>query len=159
MIKILFNAFLIFFGAVVIGTFLTQMQAQTALVKQQENSRLALEEAVSAMDSNVQNADVLSAIFHDGNQDELDDICQLFSSGLFESMADVSNKERSRVFGDMVERSGVQYLFLMSMDGRIVLSSRADLYGVNPASMSLMTQENINQLLKGTKGKKGTVSP
>jgi len=47
----------------------------------------------------------------------------------------------------------------MSMDGRIVLSSRADLYGVNPASMSLMTQENINQLLKGTKRKNGTVKP
>lgn len=159
MTKVLFNVFLIFFGAILIGTFLTQMQAKTAMVKQEENSRLALEEAVSAMDSNVQNADVLSAIFHDGNQDELDDICQLFSSGLFESMADVSNKERSRVFGDMVERSGVQYLFLMSMDGRIVLSSRADLYGVNPASMSLMTQENINQLLKGTKRKNGTVKP
>lgn len=159
LIKILFNAFLIFFGAIVIGTFLTQMQAQTALVKQQENSRLALEEAVSAMDSNVQNADVLSAIFHDGNQDELDDMCQLFSSGLFESMADVSNEERARIFGDMVERSGVKYLFLMSKDGRIVLSSSADLYGVNPASMSLMTQENINQLLKGTKAKDGTIKP
>ena len=159
LIKILFNAFLIFFGAVVIGTFLTQMQAQTALVKQQENSRLALEEAVSAMDSNVQNADVLSAIFHDGNQDELDDMCQLFSSGLFESMADESNEERSRIFGDMVERSGVKYLFLMSMDGKIALSSSADLYGINPASMSLMTQENINQLLNGTKENDGTIKP
>ena len=30
MTKVLFNAFLIFFGAILIGTFLTQMQAKTA---------------------------------------------------------------------------------------------------------------------------------
>ena len=159
MTKMLFNAFLIIFGAVLIGLFLTQMQSKTSLVKQQENSRLALEEAVEALDSNVQNADVLAEIYHDGNQVELDDMCQLFSSGLFESLADAGNRQRSKVFGDMVERSGVQYLFLMSMDGKIRLSQDAKLYGVNPASMSLMTQENINDLLNGTKADDGSITP
>lgn len=137
--KMLFNFFLVLFGAVLIAIFLRQMQAQTALVKQEENSRLALEEAVTALEDNVQNADSLAAIFHDGNQDELDDMYQLFTSGMFESMADLDNKQRSEVFADMVERSGVQYLFLMTMDGRIVLSQSEAMYGINPASGSYMT--------------------
>ena len=157
--KMLFNFFLVLFGAVLIAIFLRQMQAQTALVKQEENSRLALEEAVTALEDNVQNADSLAAIFHDGNQDELDDMYQLFTSGMFESMADLDNKQRSEVFADMVERSGVQYLFLMTMDGRIVLSQSEAMYGINPASGSYMTQENINQTLKGTKAADGTITP
>ena len=157
--KMLFNFFLVLFGAVLIAIFLRQMQAQTALVKQEENSRLALEEAVTALEDNVQNADSLAAIFHDGNQDELDDMYQLFTSGMFESMADLDNKQRSEVFADMVERSGVQYLFLMTMDGRIVLSQSEAMYGINPASGSYMTQENINQILRGTKAADGTITP
>lgn len=51
--KMLFNYFLVLFGAVLIAIFLRQMQAQTALVKQEENSRLALEEAVTALEDNV----------------------------------------------------------------------------------------------------------
>ena len=157
--KVLFNIFLIILGAVLIGLFLHQMQSKTALAKQDENSRLALEEAVSGLEANVQNADALTAIFHDGNQEELDDMCTLFSSGVFESMTDATNKDRSEVMKDMVERSGIQYLFLMSMDGKVVLSQHENLYGINLASMSLMTQENINDLLKGTEAEDGTVTP
>ena len=157
--KMLFNLFLVIFGAILIAVFLRQMQAQTALAKQKENSRLALEEAVTALDENVQNADSLAAIFHDGNQDELDDMHQLFSSGLFESMADMDGRQRSEVFADMVERSGVQYLFLMTMDGRIALSQDQAMYGMNPAAGSYMTQENINHILKGTKNADGTIDP
>ena len=157
--KMLFNLFLVIFGAVIIALFLRQMQAQTAIVKQEENSRLALEEAVSSLEENVQNADTLTAIYHDGNQDELDDMHQLFSSGLFTSMEDFDDKQRTEVFADMVERSGVQYLFMMTMDGRIVLSQSETMLGINPASGSYMTQENVNRLLEGTKNADGSVSP
>ena len=158
-LKMTFNAFLIIFGAVIIAIFLRQVQSQTALVKQRENSRLALEEAVVALDENAVNAEVLTEIFHDGNQDVLDDMNRLFSSGLFDSLAEADTKERSEVFGDMVARSGVQYLFLMAPDGTIVLSQEPSLEGVNPAAKSYMTQENINQLLKGTKAEDGTITP
>ena len=157
--KMLFNLFLVIFGAILIGMFLRQMQARTAIVKQEESSRLALEEAVESLDENVQNADALAAIFHDGNQDELDDMYQLFSSGLFKSMEDFDNKQRSEVFADMIERSGVQYLFLMSMDGKIALSQSEAMFGINPAAGSYMTQENINDILKGTKAEDGTITP
>ena len=157
--KVLVNLLLIIIGAVFIAVFLRQMQAGAALAKQQESSKLALEEAIVSLDENAQNAETLAAIFHDGNQDVLDDMAQLFSSGLFDSLADADNKERSEVFADMVERSGVQYLFLMSADGKIVLSPEPSLYGVNPAARAYMTQENVNQILKGTLDPDGNVTP
>jgi len=157
--KMLVNLALVLIGAVFIAVFMRQMQARAALVKQEENSRLALNEAVLSLDENSENADALAEIFHDGNQDVLDDMSQLFSSGLFDSLADTSNSGRSEVFADMVERAGVQYLFLLSAEGKIVLSPRASLYGVNPAAMGYMTQENVNQILKGTKDSEGNITP
>lgn len=157
--KVVFNFFLIFLGSIIIGTLLTQMQAQTAIIKQQETSKLALQEAVAALESNQTNAEELTKIFHDSNQDVLDDMAQLFRSGLFESLGEASVKERSKVFGDIVDRSGVEYLFLMSPDGKIVLSREPVLYLENPAARALMTQENVNDLLKGTISEDGTISP
>ena len=157
--KVLVNLALVIIGALFIAFFLRQMQAQTALVKQEETSRLALNEAVASLDKNQQDADDLALIFHDSNQDVLGDMNRLFSSGLFESLADADNAERSAVFADMVERSGVQYLFLMSEEGKIVLSPDASLYGVNPAARAYMTQENVNDILKGTNDKDGNITP
>lgn len=157
--KVAVNLLLMIIGAVIIGIFLTQMQRQTALLKQKENSQQALTEAVSALEENAENAETLSMVFHDSNQDVLDDMSHLLSSGLFTYLADVDNKERSAVFADIIKRSGVQYLFMMSQEGKIVISSEPALYGENPAARALMTQENVNDILKGTKNEDGTVRP
>jgi len=157
--KVLVNFVLVLIGALFIILFMRQMQAKTALVKQEETSKLALNEAVVSLEKNEQDAKDLAAIFHDSNQDVLGDMSRLFSSGLFGTLADADNNERSAVFADMVERSGVQYLFLMSPEGKIVLSPEASLYGVNPAARAYMTQENVNDILNGTKDKDGNVTP
>ena len=157
--KVLVNLVLVIIGALFIALFMRQMQAKTALVKQEETSKLALDEAVMSLEKNEQDAGDLALIFHDSNQDVLGDMSRLFSSGLFESLADADNTERSAMFADMVERSGVQYLFLMSPDGKIALSPEASLYGVNPAARAYMTQENVNDILKGTKDSEGNVTP
>lgn len=157
--KVLVNFVLVIIGALFIILFMRQMQAKTALIKQEETSKLALEEAVMSLEKNEQDASDLALIFHDSNQDVLGDMSRLFSSGLFESLADADNTERSAMFADMVERSGVQYLFLMSPDGKIALSPEASLYGVNPAARAYMTQENVNDILKGTKDSEGNVTP
>ncbi|MCQ2564043.1 MAG: mechanosensitive ion channel family protein [Mogibacterium sp.] len=157
--KVLVNLVLVIIGALFIALFMRQMQAKTALVKQEETSKLALDEAVMSLEKNEQDAGDLALIFHDSNQDVLGDMSRLFSSGLFESLADADNTERSAMFADMVERSGVQYLFLMSPDGKIALSPEASLYGVNPAARAYMTQENVNDILKGAKDSEGNVTP
>ena len=157
--KVAINVFLMILGAVLIAFFLRKMQADTALYKQQDSSRQALEEAVTILKENEENAKELTQVFHKGNQDVLEDMEELFSSGLFDSLAYADTATRSSVFADVVERSGVQYLFLMSMDSRIVLAPQEALYGINPSAMGLMTQENINEILKGTLKEDGTVAP
>ena len=50
--KVAFNAVLMIIGAVVIALFLTQMQNQTSLYRQKENSEQALTEVVRVLESN-----------------------------------------------------------------------------------------------------------
>ncbi|MBR2540427.1 MAG: mechanosensitive ion channel [Mogibacterium sp.] len=159
MSKVAVNFILILIGALIIGLFLRSMQAKTAVVKQEENSRLALEEAVATLEENAANVDTLTRLYHDGNQDILDDMSQLFASGLFDSLVEATNEERSEVFGDLVARSGIEYLFIMSMDGKIAISGDPSLFGVNPAARALMTQENVNDILKGSLNDDGSVTP
>lgn len=157
--KVAFNVFLMFLGAVLIAVFLRQMQTKTAFVKQQENSQLALNEAIDLLQDNARSAEELTQIFHKGNQDVLEDLVRLFDSGVFKSLAQTDSDTRSQVFGDLVSRSGVDYLFLMNMDSKIVLAPQETLYNVNPAAMALMTQENINRILEGSMKEDGAIQP
>ena len=157
--KVLVNFVLILVGAIAVAIFLRQMQMQTAIVKQEQISSLALEETVQTLEENAENVKVLTEIYHDSNQDILDDMSQLFSSGLFDSLTEADNKTRSKVFGDLVERSGIEYLFIMGMDGKIAISGEPSLFGVNPAARALMTQENVNDIIKGSVRDDGTVEP
>ena len=108
--KVVFNLFLIVLGAVAISLFLRQMQTRTAMVKQEENSRLALTEAVSMLEENEEDAEEFTRIFHDGNQDIVGDLIQLLSGGMYGTLADADAETRSAVFADIAQRSGVQYL-------------------------------------------------
>ena len=121
--KILINIFLIILGAVLIGVFLRQMQSQAALNKQEENSQRALEEAISILETNQEDVDELTRIFHDGNQDTVKDLYELMTSGLFDSLGEADTQTRSEVLAEVVERSGADYLFLMDTDGKIAMST------------------------------------
>ena len=112
--KVAVNALLIILGAVLIALFLTQMQRGTALYKQQVSSKEALEEVIEVLEAHSENAEELSDVFHDCNQDKADDLRELFTSGAFDSLAEADQNQRTEVFKDVVERSGVDYLFVMS---------------------------------------------
>lgn len=148
--KVAFNAFLMIIGAVLIALFLRQMQQKTALYKQRESSEQALAEAVSILSTNARDAEELARVFHDGNQDMLLDLRELFLSGLFDSLATADTQTRSDVFLDMVERSGVDYLFVMSKGGNVLLSPHPSYYGISLVDHGLLTQENMEKLKRGT---------
>lgn len=117
--KVIVNIILIILGAVLISMFLRRLQERAAIVKQQENCVITLGEAVSMLEENAENAKTLSQIYHDSNQDVLDDMNRLFLSGLFDSLADVDKETRAEVVRDIIERSGVDYMFVLTMDGKI----------------------------------------
>ena len=157
--KVVFNALLIVLGAVLIALFLRQMQHRTALAKQRENSEQALSEAVSILEKNAEDAEELMRVFHDGNQDMLDDLKELLQSGLFDSLATADSATRSEVFADIVARSGVDYLFILSDEGKVLLSPYEDYTGADLAEMGLLTAENVALLRKGTRSDDGSVTP
>ncbi len=157
--KVAINAFLIILGTVLIALFLRQMQHQTALFKQEQNSTQALSEAISILTKNANDANELTYMFHDGNQDMLDDLNALLNSGLFSSLAAEDNTSRSAAFADVVSRSGVEYLFIMSDSGKILLSPFPDLYNTDIVDYGLLSRENLELLLEGTRQADGTIRP
>jgi len=157
--KVAFNLILMIAGAFLISLFLRQIQNQTALVKQRDNSEQALNEAIEILKENEDDAGDLTVIFHDGNQDMLEDLRQLLTGGLFDFLTEMDTETRSEVFADIVERSGVDYLFIMSEDGRMVLTPLAEFYGIDPVQAGLLSTENAAKLLVGTLNRDGSVSP
>ena len=157
--KIVFNIFLLILGAVLIGVFLRQMQSQAALAKQEENSSRALEEAISILETNQEDVDELTRIFHDGNQDTVKDLYELMTSGLFDSLGEADTQTRSEVLADVVERSGADYLFLMDTDGKIVMSPYVEMYRRDLVTQGLLTYKNAQLLIRGTENEDGTITP
>ena len=157
--KVAINAFLVILGAVLIALFLQQLQHQTSIARQRENSLQALKEAVSILETNAGDAEELTQVFHDSNQDMLDNLNELLNSGLFKSLVTVDTEARSAVFQDVVDRSGVDYLFIMSGDGRVLLSPYPEYYNIDLRESGLLTAENLELLLKGTKQEDGSILP
>ena len=157
--KVVFNLFLIILGAVLISVCLRKIQMDTALGKQRENCELAISEVIDTLRSNEQDAAYLSEVFHEDNQVVLSDLWQLFTGGLSDSLTQSDRDARSKVFRDVVERSGADYLYLLSPDSRIILGPEQEHIGLNPAALSIMTQENINRQLEGTVLEDGTIRP
>ncbi|MBQ1826418.1 MAG: mechanosensitive ion channel family protein [Erysipelotrichaceae bacterium] len=139
---------LIAVGTVLISIFLGTVQARSALKKQQDNNSLALNEVVTILNKNKAYTDSLVDTYDDGNWKMLDDIRALFSNGLFENILKNDASVRSQIFQELSSSSGVSYLYLLDMDGKIVMCADQQLYGINPAVRGYLTQENINDLLK-----------
>ena len=157
--KLVFNIFLMILGTLLIVLFLKNMQTKAAYEKQRKNSEIALEEAISILNENEADAAEITGIYHDSNREVLDDIDLLLSGGLFDSIAGNENEVGAAIFSDLATRSGVADLQMLSMDGKIVYCPDVSLIGTNPATFGVLTQENVNALLRGTQQSDGTVSP
>ncbi len=157
--KVVFNLVLMVLGAVIIAVFLRNIQTRTSLAKQKDNSELALSEVVSIMERNDRNTDTLTGIYHEGNWKTLDDINELFDGGLFDRMMASDLAIRCDVFSDISTQAGVPYLYLLSMEGKVVLSPDPQLIGRNPATTAILTQENLNRLLEFCRDGQGNVTP
>ncbi|MBQ6654480.1 MAG: mechanosensitive ion channel family protein [Erysipelotrichaceae bacterium] len=145
--KVIINLALIVLGALLLTVFLRNVQTRSSLSKQQKNNELALSEVVTILEKNAESSAALTDIYHEGNWKCLDEIDLLLSKGMFESIIKDDDTVRSEVFATLAERAGLPYLYLLSMDGTIVISPDASMRGVSPAVRGDLTQENINHLL------------
>ncbi|MBR5049664.1 MAG: mechanosensitive ion channel family protein [Erysipelotrichaceae bacterium] len=145
--KGIINLSLIILGTVLLTVFLRNVQTKSSLYKQQKNNELALSEVVTILEKNTDSAEALTDIYHEGNWKSLDEIDLLLSKGMFESIATDDDTVRSEVFATLAERAGLPYLYLLDMDGIVVISPDASMKGLNPAVRGYLTQENLNHLL------------
>ena len=145
--KILINLRLILFGARFIWISLSSVQTQSSLAKQQENNSLAISEVSSILNKNARTADSMTTIYHDGNWKAMDDIENILSNGLFEKLMINENGIRCQIISGLQSSAGVSYLYVMDMDGNIVMGTDESLIGRNPSTSSVMTQQNLNRIL------------
>lgn len=157
--KVIFNFILICVGALLIALFLRRMQSQASLRKQSARSEKALAEAVEELATNARDIEELTYIYHESNQDMTEDLSDLLNSGLFSFLAGTDTKTRAEVFADIVARSGVDYLYILGEDGKILVAPNEEFFGVDPVQRGLLTRENEEALLQGTKRDDGSVVP
>ena len=157
--KVAFNVILIVLGALLIGALLRRMQTQASIRRQNENSQLALNEALTTLQRNEDSAEGLEEIYHQGSQQILNDIELVLSGGLSEAMVTTDDDIRAQIMQEAAERAGVDYLFVLARDGRIMISPDRENFRINPAVTGILTQENINSLLNYTNKADGTVQP
>ena len=148
--KLGFYVFFLVIGLLLIGMFLYNLQSEAGLKNQRENSTQALSEAAAIIEKNAENAVTLTQVYHEGNRMSLEDIRTALSGGLFSSLAGTEDYVHAMVFTELRKAAGTDCLFLLSSDGKIVMSEDVSQVGLNPAATNLMTQENENSLLKGT---------
>ena len=103
--KMAVNALLIVLGALFITFFLRHMQQQASLSKQRQTSMVALEEVVSVLEENAEDAADIVRIFHKGNQDMVDDLKELIDGGVFTSAVFSERETSSDILKDMMERN------------------------------------------------------
>ena len=158
-IKIAINTLLVIIGAVFISVLLQRMQYQTTLSKQRENSELALTEVVSSLDENDRNTRAMQDLFHDGNQDMLDDLEDLLSRVGTGPLSAPDSQYHGMIFQDLAELSDLDYLFLLGSDGRIAASHTPENEQKTLPETGLMSQESFDRLSAGTRLPDGQVSP
>ncbi|MCR5230754.1 MAG: hypothetical protein K6D03_11570, partial [Solobacterium sp.] len=157
--KVAVNAFLIVVGTMIIWLFLRSIQSQASLARQKENSSLALDEALAILERNEDSSIELTHIYHDENQQILNDIKLVLDNGLSDSMMDATDEIRAEILATLAERAGIRYLYVLTDGGIVATGPDMSEQGRNPAVNGTLTQENINLLLRGTTGEDGTVTP
>ena len=157
--KVIIDALLIIIGAVLISAFLRSMQHESALYKQRKSSEETLNETVEILTENSNEIVNLTAIFHDSNQDMLDDLRELLQSGLFDDLAAADNSARAEAFRGICERSGVDYLFVADSSGKVLVSPQRWHIGKSMKNAGMISEENTEAVLRGTKQDDGTVTP
>lgn len=157
--KILFNIILVVVGIFLISGFLMKMQEGVSEYRQRKNSEIVLQEVITTLSTNADDVEELSSIYHTANQETCTDIRELLTSGLFDSIDSLTNRERCVIVNDIIERSGVSYLLLIDPDGKVLLSPAERYIGSNLVEIGLMTEENMKSLVEGTRRSKDIIVP
>ena len=157
--KVITNVILILLGVLLIGGILNTVQTRASMKKQQRNNDLALTEVVSILNKNTESAKELTEIYHGANWITLDDIDKLMANGLFERLSRSDASVQEEIMAELADPIDVDFLYILDMDGKVVSGADKSLYGRNPATSNIMTQENLNRILNWCADTDGSIAP
>ncbi|MDO4960932.1 MAG: hypothetical protein Q4E57_03635 [Eubacteriales bacterium] len=148
--RTIFNLAVLFVCTCFLAFFLTTIQNTDSRHQQEQISRNSLEAAASTIDSNAANIDSLTLIFHQINQSTLDDLRELLMKDIMETLLNGSHSDRIDLFQSIMNKAGVDYLYLLDDAGKVIMAPVADYYGENLTERGILTSDNFAALKAGT---------
>lgn len=144
--KTVINIAIIIIGALVMFGVLKNIEYSSARQRQINDSREVLQQVTDVIENNAADAEDLTSLYHDNNRATLSDLRHLLTSGLFNDLSSATSEERTQIFAEIVDKSGVDYLFIMDENGRMLLSPYEQWEGQNLVDAGRMYPENLTIL-------------
>ena len=157
--KIYFNVVLFILGAALVMFLLNRIQVRSELNKQREFCEESLSDAVELLEMNRTGEEELTRVYHEENQDMVESLSRYVLSKLAPTLATADHKTRSGLIDAIMKRTNIEYLFLLDEDGKVELSPKEEHAGIDPIKYGLLTEENLQTLLRGTERVEGHVIP
>ncbi len=156
--KMVLNACLVVLGAIIITSVLGNLQHMASIARQRESSSFTLNETAKLLKTNVGKTEDAKQLFHDCNQDILEDIELLIAGNAFSQDAEGSGADLSEISEDRYDL-GINNIYILSKKGNVLFTSDESLSGKNIVDAGVLSEENYGQLTKGTVNSDGVVEP
>lgn len=147
--KLMIYTAIVVVGLLMMIVLLRNVQNHSAQQRQKRVSEALLSSIITTLKNNEKDVKELEQIFHDENREALSDLRALISSGLLSSVSQMSADERAAYFHDIMERAGLEYLFLMNAESRLLLSPVQALQGSSLVELGFLSEENFRLLTEG----------
>ena len=157
--KIAMNAALFVLGSALVIFLLTAIQQKSELKKQREYCELTLSDTVALLDVNRAAVVELTQVYHEDNQDMVEALSRYVLSQIAGSLAASDDQARAEMFQAVAKRTGIEYLFLLTPEGTVAISTEAGHYGIDPIAKGLLSESNLETLIQGTQRVDGLVIP
>ena len=144
--KILFNIILLIAGAVGVALLLGHIQNTASEERQRAESEQSLSGAIMVLENNAKDATELTSLFHSSNESTLLDLSGLLDAGMLDELGAMSREEAAVAWEDLMESAGVDYMFIMTHAGKLMMAPETGLFYQNLVSMDLLSEENLSGL-------------
>ncbi|MDO4197566.1 MAG: mechanosensitive ion channel [Erysipelotrichaceae bacterium] len=148
--KTLVDFALIIAGMLIMYGILSNMQYQSTMNQQKTACEEVLDTVVATLEDNSQEEAQLVEIYNQNHQQTLTDIKYLLTDGLMDDLVNKTNEERTAEWSSLIERAGVQYLFVIDSKGVMMITPDELLNGRSLIDIDFFTPEQVDTLINGT---------
>ena len=136
--------------------FLVHVQNSATIYRTNQLCSATLDRVVSALDENSEDVERLIRRYHNINQNIINNLNILFSTGRYDYLMTLSDEEKAQYFSEMQESTETEYLYVISKDGCVLLASDIDLIGTSVIDAGALTREQLDYLTTVNNERTGT---